>query len=178
MIQALNNFVAQEIDTQIPTTFTVGSIRGGDAINVIPDSVEFAGTMRSFSDAARGQFEAGLERIVTGLAAASDLSADATYSRNYPPLINTSEETERAAKAASRVVGEAQVNARARRIMGSEDFAFMLRERPGNYIMLGNGDGELGCMVHNPHYDFNDDLLPIGASYWVELVKELLPIEK
>ena len=60
--------------------------------------------------------------------------------------------------------------------MGSEDFAFMLLERPGNYVMIGNGDGELGsCMVHNPHYDFNDEILPIGATYWVELARELLP---
>ena len=91
-------------------------------------------------------------------------------------MVNTEEETAAAARAAAKVVGVENVDASAQRIMGSEDFAFMLQAKPGNYIMIGNGDGELGsCMVHNPHYDFNDDILPIGSTYWVELVKELLP---
>ncbi|NKC10777.1 MAG: amidohydrolase [Gammaproteobacteria bacterium] len=177
VIQALNEFVAQEIDTQIPTTFTVGRIHGGDALNVIPDTVAFGGTMRSFSDAARDRFEAGLHRIVDGICASRGIEGKATYTRNYPPLVNTAEETGRAARAAARVVGEENVTTNGKRIMGSEDFAFMLRERPGNYVMLGNGDssGSGACMVHNPHYDFNDNILPIGATYWVELVRELLP---
>ncbi|MGI9333686.1 MAG: M20 aminoacylase family protein [Gammaproteobacteria bacterium] len=176
VIQALNEFVAHEIDTQFPSTFTVGRIHGGDAINVIPDSIEFAGTMRSFSNDIRNQFEEGLVRIVNGTCAAKGITGQATYTRNYPPLVNTADETASAARAAARVVGESNVNAEARRIMGSEDFAFMLQHRPGNYVMIGNGEGEAhGCMVHNPHYDFNDEILPIGATYWVELVRELLP---
>jgi hippurate hydrolase len=180
IIQALSDFVAQEIDTQLPTTFTVGRIHGGDAINVIPDSVEFAGTMRSFSAAVREQFEAGLHRIVSGICGSRGITAEVTYSRNYPPLINTVDETRIARKVAAKVVGEEGVNANCRPIMGSEDFAFMLEAKPGNYIFIGNGDepgddGRSVCMVHNPRYDFNDKILPIGATYWVELVKELLP---
>ena len=176
IIEALNDFVAQEIDAQHAATFTVGRIHGGDAINVIPDSVEFAGTVRSFSQSVRDQFDAGLQRIVHGICAARGIDAEAVYERNYPPLINHEEETAIAAKAAAKVVGAENVDAAAKRIMGSEDFAFMLLERPGNYIMIGNGEGEHGgCMVHNPHYDFNDDILPIGATYWVELARELLP---
>ena len=176
IIAAINEFVAQEIDTQNATTFTVGSIHGGDAINVIPDSVEFAGTVRSFTQSVRDQFDEGLHRIVTGICASRGITAEATYTKNYPPVINTEEETAIAAKAAAKVVGEENVDAAAKRIMGSEDFAFMLLKRPGNYIMIGNGDGELtGCMVHNPHYDFNDEILPIGATYWAELARELLP---
>ncbi|MCP5155309.1 MAG: amidohydrolase [Ectothiorhodospiraceae bacterium] len=176
IIAGLDGFLAQEVDTQHPTTFTVGRIRGGDAINVIPDSVEFAGTMRSFSNAVRDQFEAGLRRIVDGVCASRGITAETTYRRNYPPLVNTAEETSAAAAAAARVVGAENVDANGRPIMGSEDFAFMLQARPGNYIMIGNGDGEHGgCMVHNPHYDFNDVILPIGATYWVELVRGLLP---
>lgn len=176
IITALQDFLAQEINTQLPTTFTVGRIHGGNAINVIPDSVEFAGTMRSFSHDVREQFEAGLRRIVDGTCAARGISATTTYTRNYPPLINSEEETDRAARAAAAVVGEGNVDKHATPVMGSEDFAFMLHEKPGNYIMLGNGEGDFGgCMVHNPHYDFNDKILPIGASYWVELAKELLP---
>lgn len=179
VIQALNEFVAQEIDTQVPTTFTVGNIHGGNAINVIPDSVAFAGTMRSFSHEVRTQFEKGLERIVHGTCAAKGITGNVKYTRNYPPLVNTTDETSSAARAAARVVGASNVNAAAGPIMGSEDFAFMLQQRPGNYIMIGNGEGEAhGCMVHNPHYDFNDDILPIGATYWVELVRELLPLSE
>ena len=104
------------------------------------------------------------------------ITADVEYRRNYPPVINTSEETEIARRAAAAVVGDENVNANADRIMGSEDFAYMLEQRPGNYIMVGNGDDHQGgCMVHNPHYDFNDDIIAIGASYWVALTKELLP---
>jgi hippurate hydrolase len=176
VIQTLNDFVAQEINTQLPTTFTVGRIHGGDAINVIPDAVEFAGTMRTFSHEVRDQFEEGLHRIVDGICASRGIHAEANYTRNYPPVVNTSVETGIAERVAGRVCGYGNVNAGATPIMGSEDFAFMLEKKPGNYIMIGNGDGDLhGCMVHNPHYDFNDDILPIGATYWVELVQELLP---
>ncbi len=176
IVAALSDMVANEIDTQLPTTFTVGRIHGGDAINVIPDSVAFAGTMRSFSDAVREQFERSLRRVADGICAAHGITADVRYKRNYPPLVNSAEETTRAARAAARVVGEANVDANARPLMGSEDFAFMLERCPGSYVFLGNGEGEMGgCMVHNPRYDFNDAILPIGASYWVELVRELLP---
>ena len=176
IIEALNDFVAQEINAQNAATFTVGRIRGGDAINVIPDSVEFAGTVRSFTHSVRDQFAAGLVRIVDGICAARGIAADAVYEKNYPPVVNSEEETAIAARAAAKVVGAENVDAAAGRIMGSEDFAFMLLQRPGNYIMIGNGAGELGsCMVHNPHYDFNDEILPIGATYWVELTRELLP---
>ena len=175
IIQALSEFVAMEINTQSPTTYTVGSIHGGDANNVIPDSVKFEGTVRTFTNSIRDQFEEGLHRIVNGIVAARGISAEVIYARNYPPVINTDEETAAAARAAAKVVGVENVDADAVRIMGSEDFAFMLQAKPGNYIMIGNGDGEHGgCMVHNPHYDFNDEILPIGSTYWVELVYELL----
>jgi hippurate hydrolase len=176
IIQALSDFVALEVDTQSPTTFTVGRIHGGEADNVIPDSVEFSGTVRTFADAVRDQFEAGLRRIVEGVCSARGVTAEAHYERGYPPVVNSEDETTLAAAAAAKVVGAEQVNAAGGRIMGSEDFAFMLQRKPGNFIMIGNGEGEQGgCMVHNPHYDFNDEILPIGASYWVTLAKELLP---
>ena len=176
IIQALSDFVALEINTQSPTTYTVGNIHGGDAINVIPDSVRFVGTVRTFTNAVRDQFEEGLHRIVNGITAARGIGAKVRYERNYPPVVNTEEETAAAARAAAKVVGVENVDADATRVMGSEDFAYMLLARPGNYIMIGNGEGEIGgCMVHNPHYDFNDEILPIGATYWVELVHELLP---
>jgi amidohydrolase len=176
IIHGLNQVLAQEINSQLPCTFTVGSIHGGDAMNVIPDSVEFTGTMRTFSNSNRDYFEEALHRVVEGACAMQGISADVTYTRNYPPLVNTAEETEVARRAATAIVGADNVNAKSERLMGSEDFSYMLEHRPGNYIMVGNGDGHTGgCMVHNPHYDFNDDILSIGASYWVALSKELLP---
>ena len=180
IIQSVNEFLAQEIDTQFPTTFTVGRIHGGDAINGIPDQVTFAGTMRSFSKAVQDQLEAGVRRIVDGVCGARGISGGVRYERNYPVLENSAEETVIAAKVAAKVAGPDAVNAAHRPIMGSEDFAFMLQAKPGNYIFIGNGAGEAPdgrgvCMVHNPRYDFNDEILPIGATYWVELVKELLP---
>jgi len=125
----------------------------------------------------RPVFEAGSHRIVNGICASQGITADVEYTRNYPALINSTEETEIARRATSRVVGDENANAAAERIMGSKDFAFMLKERPGDCIMVGNGaDGVGGCMVHNPHYDFNDEILPIGSSYSVELTRELLPV--
>ena len=132
--------------------------------------------MRTFTNAVRDQFEEGLHRIVNGITAARGISAEVRYARNYPAVVNSEEETAAAARAAAKVVGAENVDANAVKIMGSEDFAFMLQAKRGNYIMIGNGDDEMGgCMVHNPHYDFNDTILPIGSTYWTELVHELLP---
>ena len=90
-------------------------------------------------------------------------------------LVNTAEETQKAARAAGRVVGDANVEVDPLPVMGSEDFAFMLQARPGSYVWIGNGVGaEGGCMVHNPHYDFSDEILPVGASYWATLVEQEL----
>ena len=132
--------------------------------------------MRSFPHSVRDQFAAGLDRIVHGICAVRGVSAEAAYEKNYPPLVNGEEETAIAARAAARVVGAKNVDTGAARIMGSEDFAFMLLKRLGNYVMIGNGEGEHGgCMVHNPHYDFNDEILPIGASCRVEPAREPPP---
>ena len=99
------------------------------------------------------------------------------YERRYPPLVNSEPETEIAAGIAAEIVGEANVALGAPPLMGSEDFAYMLEERPGCYIWLGNGEGggPGGCSVHNPRYDFNDEVSVIGASYWARLVESTLP---
>lgn len=177
MIQAFSDFIALEVDTQNPASFSIANIHGGDAINVIPDTVRFSGTVRAFSDDIRDQFEGGLTRIADGIAASRGMEVELKYTRNYPPVINSAQETNVAARAAATLVGKKHVNADAQRVMGSEDFSFMLLVKPGNYIMIGNGEGEFGgCMIHNPHYDFNDVIIPIGSSYWVELVRQILPV--
>ena len=104
-----------------------------------------------------------------------DAEASFRYDRRYPPTINAPEQTERAAAAAATVVGEENVRRDLRPIMGAEDFAWMLKAKPGCYVWIGNGEGaDGGCMVHNPNYDFNDEILPIGASYWSKLVEQEL----
>jgi len=101
-------------------------------------------------------------------------SAETTYYHTYPPTVNTAEEAETASRAAAAVAGAGNVHRDLPPTMGGEDFAFMLEEKPGCYLWLGNGPGEGGCMLHNARYDFNDEALPIGVAYWVSLVSELL----
>jgi metal-dependent amidase/aminoacylase/carboxypeptidase family protein len=96
------------------------------------------------------------------------------YERRYPPTVNSEKETEIAAAIAADVVGDANVNRGLQPTMGSEDFAFMLQAKPGCYVFIGNGTGEKAVGLHNPHYDFNDEILPIGASYWARLVERTL----
>ena len=108
-------------------------------------------------------------------AVAHGLTAEIVYDRRYPVLVNTAEETIKAPKAAIAVAGEENVNTDHPPTMGSEDFAWMLQERPGCYIRVGNGEGEDGgCVVHNPHYDFNAQAAVYGASYWATLVEQEL----
>ena len=112
--------------------------------------------------------------ILSGVCAAYGATFEFTYDRRYPPTINSANEAEIAGQVAVQVVGAKQVNLSPRPAMGSEDFAFMLQEKPGSYIWIGNGDGEGSCMVHNPGYDFNDEILPIGVTYWVQMAETIL----
>jgi amidohydrolase len=152
---------------------SVTQIHGGDTWNVIPDEVVLRGTTRSFRAELQDAMEAGIRRIAEGVAGAMGASAAVRYERRYPPTVNSPAETEIAAAAASEVVGEANVDRDLNPTMGSEDFAFMLQARPGAYLFIGNGPSK-GAGLHNPHYDFNDEILPIGASYWARLVERVL----
>ena len=121
--------------------------------------------------------EARMNRVSAGIAAAHGMEAEVIYERRYPVLVNTEEETEQSTRAAIAVVGAENVSTDHPPTMGSEDFAWMLQERPGCYIRVGNGEGEDGgCVVHNPNYDFNDKAAVYGASYWAELVEQQLPL--
>ena len=117
-----------------------------------------------------------MESVVKGVASGLRASAELRIKQGYPATINPAQEAQKAASAAARVVGETKVILDADPSTGSEDFAYMLQARPGCYIWLGNGNRDGGCMLHNPHYDFNDEILPIGTSYWVSLVEQELPI--
>lgn len=175
IVEALQTLVAREINPQEPAVLSVTQFDAGDAYNVIPDQVRIAGCTRCFSVRVQTQFEQRIERIASGIASSFGASIEYRYERRYPPTVNSVEETEFAARAAIQTSGIEAVNRSPKPSMGSEDFAYMLLEKPGCYIWIGNGDGEGSCMIHNPGYDFNDDILPIGASYWSNLVAQLLP---
>jgi amidohydrolase len=153
---------------------SITQIHGGDTWNVIPDEVVLRGTTRSFKAGVQDAMEAAIRRIAQGVATAMGASVEVRYERRYPPTVNSPAETETAAAIAAEVVGEANVDRELMPTMGSEDFAFMLQAKPGAYIFIGNGSRQNGAGLHNPHYDFNDEILPIGASYWARLVERTL----
>ena len=176
IVEALQTLVAREINPQEPAVLSVTQFEGGDAYNVIPDQVRIGGCTRCFSVRVQTQFEQSIQRIASGIASSFGATIEYRYERRYPPTVNSVEETEFAARAAITTSSSEAVNRNPKPSMGSEDFAYMLLEKPGCYIWIGNGDGEGSCMIHNPGYDFNDDILPIGASYWSHLVAQLLPV--
>lgn len=174
IVLALQSIVARNVDPLQPAVVSVTQINGGFTTNVIPEDVTLAGTARAFSEANQDLIEKRLREVVTGVAKLHGATAEVKYERPYPPVVNTADETDLAAAAAALVVGAENVLHNLPPSMGAEDFAWMLRERPGSYVWIGNGDGEGSCMVHNPRYDFNDAILPIGASYWASLVESVL----
>ncbi len=153
---------------------SVTQIHGGDTWNVIPDRVVLRGTTRSFKPEVQDAVEKGIRRIAEGVAGAMGASIEFRYERRYPPTINSPAETELAAEIATEIVGEGNVERAIQPTMGSEDFAFMLQAKPGCYVFIGNGTGDKAVGLHNPRYDFNDEILPLGASYWARLVERVL----
>jgi hippurate hydrolase len=171
IVSGLQTIASRNVDPQAAVVVSVTQIHGGDAWNVIPEQVVLRGTVRTFSADVQDMAEANLGRIAKGLAAAHGAEASVRYERRYPATINTRDETRHAAMIASEVAGDSIIR-EVSPSMGSEDFAFMLQNRPGSYIWLGAG--ETHPNLHSPHYDFNDEILPIGASYWARLVEETL----
>lgn len=161
---------------------SVTQIHAGSATNIIPDEARLVGTVRTFSTAVLDLMEGRMRHIAECTAEAFDATVDFRFHRNYPALINHARETAFATEVMQSIVGEENVNAQVEPTMGAEDFAFMLQEKPGCYVFIGNGEGAhrdgghgLGpCNLHNPSYDFNDQLLPIGATYWVRLAEAWL----
>jgi hippurate hydrolase len=175
IVTALQQIASRNTHPVDSAVVSVTQIHAGDAWNVIPERVLLRGTARAFKPAVRDMVERRMKEVVDGIAAAHGASADFTYRRGYPPTVNHERETEIAARAAAAVVGEANVDRNPMPTMGGEDFAFMLEQKPGCYIFIGNGASDGGRVLHSPHYDFNDEVLPIGASYWATLVEQVLP---
>ena len=172
IVTNLQTIAARNVDPNQAVVVSVTQIHGGDAWNVIPAEVVLRGTARSFMPEVQDLTEANISRIAKGVAAAHGASVEVRYERRYPPTVNAEAETRHAARVAAQVVGAAQVRDEVGPVMGSEDFAFMLQKKAGSYIWLGAGEDQAN--LHSPHYDFNDQILPIGASYWARLVEETL----
>jgi len=174
IVTALQTIASRNTDPIDAVVVSVTQIHGGDTWNVIPDEVVLRGTCRAFRPEVHDTIEPSIRRIAEGVCAALGARMKLRYERRYPPTVNSATETERAAMAAADVVGHDNVIRDPTPSMGSEDFAFMLQKKPGSYVWIGNGPAEGGCGLHNPHYDFNDEALPIGASYWVKLVEKTM----
>lgn len=161
---------------------SITQIHAGSATNVIPNDATLIGTVRTFDMKVLDLIESRMRAIAEHTAQAFDATVEFRFTRNYPPLINHQQETIFAANVLKEIVGADNVDTQVEPSMGAEDFAFMLQEKAGCYVFIGNGEGDhrdaghgLGpCNLHNPSYDFNDDLLPIGATYWVRLAETFL----
>jgi hippurate hydrolase len=176
IIMGLQRIVSRTVDPLKQAVISATKFQSGFTTNVIPETALIAGTTRAFSSKVQDIMEAEIERVARGIAQAHGATIDYTYDRRYAPTINSPDETEIAHRAAAEVVGEENVRRDLQPTMGAEDFSWMLQVKPGCYIWVGNGVGNEpgGCMVHNPNYDFNDEILSIGASYWVKLVEQEL----
>ena len=174
LINALQTIVSRTLNPADPAVVSITQIHAGNTWNAIPESVVLRGTFRCFSSAVQTTIANKITQLVNGICAGFDVSADIRFNpenAGYPVTFNTEAETAIALKAAQAVAGENCVNQQPIPSMGSEDFAFMLQEKPGCYLWIGNGSSENSCLLHNPHYDFNDEILPVGAAYWVKLVE-------
>ncbi len=176
IVMALQSIVSRNVDPQEAAVITVGSLHSGTVSNIIPQSAEMAVTVRSLSPSVRDRLELRIRELVEAQAASFGAIANIDYHHCHPVLINHEFETTFACGVVSKWLGEDAIIQNLPPVMASEDFAFLLEECPGAYINIGNG--EASQPLHNPNYDFNDDALPFGASFWVRLTEEYLPAER
>ena len=171
MITAMQTVVSRNVDPLKSAVVSITMVQAGNTDNVIPQTVRLRGTARSLAEDVRTLLEERLHAIVEHTAAAFGAKATLKYRRNYPVLVNHERQTEFAASVAKDIAGEGRVDTELPPMMGAEDFSFMLNERPGAFIWVGNGDS---AGLHHPKYNFNDEAIPFGTSYWVKLVETAL----
>jgi hippurate hydrolase len=171
IINNIQSIVSRNVDPHKAAVLSICVVRAGNTDNVIPQTVQLRGTARSLDEGVRVLLEERLSKVVEGTAAAYGAKAKLDYRRNYPVLVNHERETGFAAGVAAEVAGADHVDTALPPMMGAEDFSFMLNERPGAFIFIGNGDS---AGLHHPRYDFNDAVIPFGTSYWVKLVETAL----
>ena len=176
IVLAIQSVLSRKLNPIERAVCSITNIEVKGARNVIPDEVILHGGARTFSSDVQDLIETSLEKIAAGICSAHDAIFEYSYVREFVATVNTSKETEIATEVASELVGASRVNRDCDPVLTSEDFGVFLLHKPGCYILLGNGgDGPGGCGLHSPNYDFNDDILSIGTSYWVSLVKDQLP---
>jgi len=174
-IGALQSIVSRNLHPLEAGVVSVTQVHAGDTWNVIPNEVVLRGTVRSFDRNVQDLIERRMRTIVEGIASTFEMTATVRYERRYPATVNSEAETAHALAAATAVVGRDKVDTDPMPSMGSEDFAFMLQAKPGCYVWIGTGKGPDTPNLHNPRYDFNDDAIAIGSSYWVALAEQQLP---
>ena len=172
VVTALQSIVSRNNDPLESAVVSVTQFHAGSAFNVIPQSAKLCGTVRTLKEDVRDMTEDRLKTIATSVAEAFGATAEIKFSRGYPVTVNHDEQTDFAASIARLVSGEDRVDTTTPPMMGGEDFSYMLLERPGAFIFTGNGES---AGLHHPKYDFNDELIPVGCSYWVKLVETALP---
>ena len=181
MVLAFQTIVSRNKKPIDAGVVSVTMVHTGEATNVVPDHCELQGTVRTFSLEVLDLIERRMRQVAEHTCAAHEATCTFEFVRNYPPTINSAPEAAFARRVMQGIVGDAQVLDQ-EPTMGAEDFAFMLQALPGAYCFIGNGEGDhraIGhgggpCMLHNPSYDFNDDLIPLGATYWVQLARQWL----
>ena len=181
MVQAFQTIISRNKKPIDAGVISVTMIHAGEATNVVADSCELQGTVRTFSPEVLNLIEKRMKLIAEHVCAAHDAGCEFEFVRNYPPTVNSAAEAEFCRQVMASIVGIDNVEVQ-EPTMGAEDFAYMLQAKPGAYCFIANGDGshrEMGhgggpCMLHNPSYDFNDDLIPLGATYWVRLAESWL----
>ncbi|WP_238364826.1 M20 aminoacylase family protein [Mesobacterium pallidum] len=174
IVQGLQTIVSRNVDALDQLVVSVTSIHCGTAFNIVPETAVIGGTVRSFAPEVRDLAERRMRQIVKSTAEAYDMTAEVSYERGYPPTINHPEQAAFAAEVARGVVGPDKVDDNRRPVMAGEDFSYMLEARPGAYLNVGQGDTP-GC--HHPAYDFNDEIAPVGASFFARLIETALPAE-
>ena len=175
LVQALQTVVSRTLHPCESAVVSVTQFHAGEAWNIIPEEVILRGTIRTFKPEIQEAVERAIERLCSGIAAANGAQINVHFDHRYPPTVNSPAEAKFCQQVAAEIFGADKVLTDILPSMGAEDFAYMLNEKPGCYVWLGNGPGTGGCTLHNPHYDFNDELLTLGASYWVNLVRRWLP---
>jgi hippurate hydrolase len=171
IIQALQAIVSRNVDPLESAVVSITQFHAGTADNIIPQTAHLRGTARSLTSRTRDLVEKRVREVVEGTAKLYGAKATLTYRRDYPVTSNHEQQTVFAAEVAAGVVGRERVETAIPPMMGAEDFSFMLEARPGAFVFVGNGDS---AGLHHPKYNFNDDVIPVGTSYWVKLVETAL----
>jgi hippurate hydrolase len=172
IVNQLQSIVSRNLDPLQSGVVSICTFKSGDTDNVIPQTAMMLGTVRTLMPEVQDMIEKRVSEVVEGVAKLHGATAKVTYVRNYPITINHDKQTDFAASIAAQISGANKVNTDLAPVMGAEDFSFMLNERPGAFIFVGNGES---AGLHHPAYNFNDDAIPVGTSYWVRLVETAMP---